>query len=77
MNDQIRGAILAAIAALMGWLAVTSVGLLVQVSALQVSSTAQKELLTENSARDHRTEERILEELKALRSLIEDYHGRK
>jgi hypothetical protein len=77
VNDQIRGAILAAIAAVMGWLAITSVGLLVQVSALQVASTAQKELITENSSRDHRTEERILEELKALRILIEDYHGRK
>ena len=77
MNDQIRGAVLGAIAALMGWLAITSVGLLVQVSALQVSSTAQKELISENTARDHRTEERILEELKALRSLIEGYHGRK
>ena len=77
MNDQIRGAILAAIAAVMGWLAVTSVGLLVQVAALQVASTAQKELLTDNYTRDHRTEERILAELKALRELIEDYNGRK
>lgn len=77
MNDQIRGAILGAIAAVMGWLAITSVGLLVQVSALQVTTTAQKEQLSENAARDHRTEERILAELKALRTLIEDYHGRK
>lgn len=77
MNEQIRGAILGAIAAVMGWLAITSVGLLVQVSALQVTTAAQKEQLSENSARDHRTEERILAELKALRTLIEDYHGRK
>ena len=77
MNEQIRGAILGAIAAVMGWLAITSVGLLVQVSALQVTTTAQKEQLSENSARDHQTEERILAELKALRTLIEDYHGRK
>lgn len=77
MNDQIRGAILAAIAAVMGWLAMTSVGLLVQVSALQVTTAAQKDQIAENSARDHLTEERILAELKALRTLIEDYHGRK
>ena len=77
MNDQIRGAVLGAIAAVMGWLAITSVGLLVQVSVLQVTTTAQKEQISENSARDHRTEERILAELKALRTLIEDYHGRK
>jgi len=77
VNEQIRGAILGAIAAVMGWLAITSVGLLVQVSALQVTTTAQKEQLSENSARDHQTEERILAELKALRILIEDYHGRK
>jgi cell division protein FtsB len=77
VNDQIRGAVLGAIAAVMGWLAITSVGLLVQVSVLQVTTTAQKEQISENSARDHRTEERILAELKALRTLIEDYHGRK
>jgi uncharacterized phage protein gp47/JayE len=77
VNDQIRGAILGTIAAVMGWLAITSVGLLVQVSALQVTTTAQKEQLSENAARDHRTEERILAEFKALRTLIEEYHGRK
>ena len=77
MNDQIRGAILAAIAALMGWLAVTSVGLLVQVSALQVTSAAQKEMISANSTQDRLTEERILDELKTLRTLLEDYHGRK
>lgn len=77
MNDQIRGAFLAAIAALMGWLAITSVGLLVQVSALQVSTATTKELLADNTAKDHRAEERILEELRALRTLIEDYSGRR
>lgn len=77
MTSEIKGAVLAAIAAVMGWLAVTSVGLLVQVSALQVTTSAQKDLLAGNSQRDHLTEERILEELRALRSLIEDYRGRK
>lgn len=77
MNDQIRGAILAAIAALMGWLAVTSIGLLVQVSALQVTSAAQKEMISANSTQDRLTEERILDELKTLRTLLEGCHGRK
>jgi hypothetical protein len=47
------------------------------VASLQVTTTAQEKQITANSERDHRTEERILEELKALRSLIEDNHGRK
>lgn len=77
MNEQVKGALLAAIAALLGWLSITSVGLLVQMASLQVTVATQKELLTENSGRDHKAEERILEELRALRTLIEDQSGRK
>lgn len=77
MNEQLRGAILAAIAAVMGWLAVTSVGLLIQVSTLQATTTALKESQQLNSERDHRLEDKLREELNELRSLIEEFYGRK
>lgn len=77
MNEQIRGAVLAAIAAVMGWLAITSVGLLIQVSSLQVTATTLKESQALNSERDHRLEDKLRDELKELRVLIEEFHGRK
>lgn len=77
MNDQIRGAILAAIAALMGWLAVTSVSLLVQVSALQVTTTAIKDAVIDNTVRDRLIEDKLEDEIKNLRSLLESYRGKK
>lgn len=77
MNEQLRGAILAAIAAVMGWLAVTSVGLLIQVSTLHATTTALKESQQLNSERDHRLEDKLREELNELRSLIEEFYGRK
>ena len=77
MNEQIRGAVLAAIAAVMGWLAITSVGLLIQVSSLQVTATALKESQELNSEQDHRLEDKLRDELKELRAIIEEFHGRK
>jgi len=77
MNEQLRGAILAAIASVMGWLAITSVGLLIQVSTLQATTTALKESQQQNSERDHRLEDKLREELNELRSLIEEFYGRK
>ena len=77
MNEQIRGAVLAAIAAVMGWLAITSVGLLIQVSSLQVTATTLKESQALNSELDHRLEDKLRDELKELRVLIEEFHGRK
>jgi cell division protein FtsB len=77
VNEQIRGAILAAIAAVMGWLAVTSVGLLIQVSSLQASTTALKDSMQLNAERDHRLEDKLRDDLKELRAIIEEHHGRK
>jgi hypothetical protein len=77
VNEQIRGAVLAAIAGVMGWLAVTSVALLIQVSSLQVTTTALKDSLQTNAERDTRLEDKLRDELKELRSLIEEFHGRK
>lgn len=77
MNEQLRGAILAAIASVMGWLAITSVGLLIQVSTLQATTTALKESQQLNSERDHRLEDKLRDELKELRAIIEEFHGRK
>ncbi len=77
MNEQIRGAILAAIASVMGWLAITSIGLLIQVSSLQATTDALKNALQTNAERDHRLEDKLRDELKELRSIIEEFHGRK
>jgi hypothetical protein len=77
VNEQIRGAILAAIASVMGWLAITSIGLLIQVSSLQATTTALKDALQTNADRDHRLEDKLRDELKELRSIIEEFHGRK
>jgi hypothetical protein len=77
VNEQIRGAILAAIASVMGWLAITSIGLLIQVSSLQATTDALKNALQTNAERDHRLEDKLRDELKELRSIIEEFHGRK
>lgn len=77
MNDQIRGVVLSAIAALAGWSGITSVGLLIQVSALQSDTNALKAGLEANTARDQRLEDKIYEELKLLRQLMENSDGRK
>jgi cell division protein FtsB len=77
VNEQIRGAVLAAIAAVMGWLAVTSVGLLIQVSSLQATTAALKESQQLNAERDHSLEDKLRDELKELRAIIEEFHGRK
>lgn len=77
MNDQIRGVVLSAIAALAGWSGITSVGLLIQVSALQSETNALKAGLEANTARDQRLEDKIYEELKLLRQLMENSDGRK
>jgi hypothetical protein len=77
VREQIRGAILSAIAAMMGWLAITSVGLLIQVSHLQATTAALKESQQANAERDHRLEDKLQDELKELRATIEEFHGRK
>lgn len=77
MNEQIRGAVLTAIAAVMGWLAVTSVGLLIQVSSMQATTIALKDSLQANAERDQRLEDKLRDELKELRAIIEEFHGRK
>jgi hypothetical protein len=77
VNEQIKGAILAAVASVMGWLAVTSIGLLIQVSSLQATTTSLKDSLQLNAERDQRLEDKLRDELKELRSIIEEFHGRK
>ena len=77
MREQVRGAILTAIAALVGWLAVTSVGLLIQVSHLQATQDALKDSLQINAERDLRVEDKLRDDLKELRAIIEKLYGRK
>jgi hypothetical protein len=76
MNDQVRATILSALAALVGWLAITSVGLLIQVSSLQTETRALGASLKLNDERDARVEDKIYEELKTLRQLMENARGR-
>lgn len=77
MTDQVRGFILSAIAALAGWSGITSVGLLIQVSSLQATSTSLEKQLKQNDERDQRTEDKILLELRNLRTAIERNYGRR
>jgi hypothetical protein len=77
MNDQVRATILSALAALVGWLAITSVGLLIQVSSLQSETRALGSAIKTNDERDARLEDKIYEELKILRQMLEDSNGRK
>jgi hypothetical protein len=77
VREQVRGAILTAIAALVGWLAVTSVGLLIQVSHLQATQDALKDSLQINAERDLRVEDKLRDDLKELRAIIEKLYGRK
>lgn len=75
MNDQVRSAILAAICALAGWSGITSVGLLIQVSSLQTTADNLEREVKTNTDRDLRLEDKIYEELKALRQSIERSNG--
>ena len=77
MTDQIRGFILSAIAALAGWSGITSVGLLMQVSSLQATSTSLENQLKQNDERDQHTEDKILLEILDLRTAIESNYGRR
>ena len=76
MNDQVRGFVLSAIAALAGWSGITSVGLLIQVSSLQATSDSYATKIKENTEQDRRLEDKIYAELKLLREAVERINGR-
>jgi hypothetical protein len=72
MTEQIRGAILAGIAALAGWSGITTVSLLIQSSSLN-AHVQQIEKRLETSISDQtRAQQALTEEIRIIRKLIED-----
>lgn len=75
MSDQVRGAILAGIAALAGWSGITTVSLLIQ-SASQSAHIQQIEKRLEASISDQTRAQQIMtEEIRLIRQLIEAKTG--
>jgi 3-hydroxyacyl-CoA dehydrogenase len=76
MPEQVRGAVLAGIAALAGWSGITTVSLLVQSSSL-TAHIQQIEKRLERSIEDQtRAQQAMTEEVRLIRSLIEGRNGR-
>lgn len=72
MNEQVRGAVLAGIAALAGWSGITTVSLLVQTSAM-TTHVQQIEKRLEASINDQtRAQQALTEEIRIIRHLIEE-----
>ena len=72
MTEQVRGAILAGIAALAGWSGITTVSLLVQSSSLS-AHVQQIEKRLETSISDQtRAQQAMTEEIRLIRKLIKD-----
>ena len=76
MTDQIRSAILGAIAALVGWLAVTSVSLLVQVAALEAQLVNHVADQADTEKETRRIEDKLEQKIELLRQLVEKQYGR-
>lgn len=75
MSEQVRGAVLAGIAALAGWSGVTTVSLLIQ-SASQSAHIQQIEKRMEASITDQNRAQQIMtEEIRLIRQLIEAKTG--
>jgi TPP-dependent indolepyruvate ferredoxin oxidoreductase alpha subunit len=75
MSNQVRGAVLAGIAALAGWSGITSVSLLSQ-SASQSAHIQQIEKRLEASISNQTTAQQIMtEEIRLIRQLIEAKTG--
>ena len=75
MSEQVRGAILAGIAALAGWSGITTVSLLIQTSSL-AAHIQQIEKRLESSIADQAQAQRTMtEEIRLIRQLIEAKAG--
>lgn len=75
MTEQIRGAVLAGIAALAGWSGITTVSLLIQTSSL-TAHIQQIEKRLESSIADQAQAQRTMtEEIRLIRQLIEAKAG--
>jgi hypothetical protein len=72
VTEQVRGAVLAGIAALAGWSGITTVSLLIQSSSLS-AHVQQIEKRLESSINDQtRAQQTMTEEVRLIRKLIEE-----
>ena len=71
-GEQVRGAILAGIAALAGWSGITTVSLLVQSSSLSAHVQQIEKRLETSVADQTRAQQTMTEEIRLIRRLIED-----
>jgi hypothetical protein len=75
MSEQVRGAILAGIAALAGWSGITTVSLLIQSSSLSAHVQQIEKRLETSIADQTRAQQAMTEEVRIIRKLIEDRTG--
>jgi hypothetical protein len=72
MPEQVRGAVLAGIAALAGWSGITTVSLLVQTSSMSAHVQQIEKRLETSIADQTRAQQAMTEEIRLIRRLIED-----
>lgn len=75
MSEQVRGAILAGIAALAGWSGITTVSLLIQTSSLSAHIQQIEKRLESSIADQTRAQQVMTEEIRLIRQLIEAKAG--
>jgi hypothetical protein len=71
-TEQIRGAVLAGIAALAGWSGITTISLLIQSSSLSAHVQQIEKRLESSIADQTRAQQTMTEEIRLIRKLIED-----
>ena len=72
MPEQVKGAVLAGIAALAGWSGITTVSLLVQTSSMSAHVQQIEKRLETSIADQTRAQQAMTEEIRLIRRLIED-----
>lgn len=75
MSEQVRGAILAGIAALAGWSGITTVSLLIQTSSLSAHIQQIEKRLESSIADQAQAQRTMTEEIRLIRQLIEAKAG--
>lgn len=71
MSEQVRGAVLAGIAALAGWSGITTVSLLIQTSSMGAHIQQIEKRLETSIADQTRAQQAMTEEIRLIRQLIE------
>lgn len=75
MPEQVRGAVLAGIAALAGWSGITTVSLLIQTSSLSAHIQQIEKRLESSIADQAQAQRTMTEEIRLIRQLIEAKAG--